>query len=86
MTAETLLGRLRGVQYCCDRPYAASVAREAADRIERLEKSLETARDDALEEADDPWAYSLTENATAHQLCEGISVGIRALKDKEVEG
>lgn len=49
--ADDLVERLRAVQHGSDRPYAASVAADAAARIEALERELAEARKQAFEEA-----------------------------------
>ncbi len=63
---------------------------EAAAEITRLQKELEAAREDALEEADRSLSLALSEGSKipsgAVPYINGIRQAIRALKDKEVAG
>ena len=64
---------------------------EAADRIERLEKALETAREEALEEAAKvaeqlPMLRPVSPVHVKSTSPQDVARFIRALKDKEVEG
>lgn len=86
-----LVSRLRS--FGGGQPFANEIERlafEAAAEITLLQKELETAREDALEEADRSLSLALSEGSKipsgAVPYINGIRQAIRALKDKEVAG
>jgi hypothetical protein len=71
--AGELVERLRAVQHGTDRPYAASVAADAIDRIEALERenaTLRAERDEARKRAFEQVATYHDDLASQHAACE----------------